>query len=81
MLFHNQENHIHYNNLYFAGDLIERIGEDYNNNKFIMTHLVSFGWAYIKIIVITLLKTKTMEVHMPPRSGLEWFIKLLHGYL
>ena len=28
MLFFNQNHHIHYKNLYFAGDIIERIGED-----------------------------------------------------
>ena len=28
MLFFNQNHHIHYKNLYFAGDIIERIDED-----------------------------------------------------
>ena len=34
MLFFNQNHHIHYKNLYFAGDIIERIGEDCKTKSF-----------------------------------------------
>ena len=34
MLFYNKNHHIHYNNLYFSGDIIERIGEDCNTKSF-----------------------------------------------
>ena len=34
MLFHNHKNHIHYKDLFFAGDLIERIGEDCKTKSF-----------------------------------------------
>ena len=34
MLFYNQKTHIHYKNLLFAGDVIERIGEDCNIKSF-----------------------------------------------
>ena len=34
MLFYNQKHHIHFKNLYFAGDIIERIGEDCKTKSF-----------------------------------------------
>ena len=34
MLFYNQKSHIHYKKLLFAGDEIERIGEDCNTKSF-----------------------------------------------
>ena len=34
MLFYNQKHHIKYKNLYFAGDVIERIGEDCKTKSF-----------------------------------------------
>ena len=34
MLFHNHKNHIHFKKLFFAGDGIERIGEDCTTKSF-----------------------------------------------
>ena len=34
MLFHNNKNHLHYKDLFFVGDLIERIDEDCKTKSF-----------------------------------------------
>ena len=49
MLFYNKRHHIHFKNLYFAGDIIERLGEDCETKyfKFLGTLIDDqLNWTY-----------------------------------